>query len=134
MVPGAFVILDSLPLTPNGKLDRRALPAPGPGVEVGRRHEAPQGKIEAQLAEIWQQILLVEGVGREDDFFALGGHSLLAMQLVIRVAETFGIQLPMETVFECPELQAMAQAITLRLSDPKLAWVPNELEFEEGVI
>ena len=85
MVPAAFVRLEALPLTPNGKLDRKALPAPDDDALVQRVYEAPQGQIEETLAALWQELLGVERVGRQDHFFELGGHSLLAVRLLGRV-------------------------------------------------
>src|SRR5581483_5229283 len=85
MVPAAFVVLPQLPLTANGKVDRQALPAPGTEAYRRGQYEPPQGKIERALAHIWQELLKVEQVGRQDDFFALGGHPVLAMQMVARL-------------------------------------------------
>ncbi len=79
MVPVAYVQLQSLPLTPNGKVDRKALPAPEGDAYSHREYEAPQGELEESLAQLWQDLLKVDRVGRHDDFFALGGHSLLAI-------------------------------------------------------
>ena len=79
-----------LPLTPNGKVDRQRLPAPGAEAYEQVEYEAPQGEIEGGLAQIWQQLLRVERVGRQDNFFKLGGHSLLALQVVSRVGEVLG--------------------------------------------
>ncbi|HJX28208.1 MAG TPA: amino acid adenylation domain-containing protein, partial [Thermoanaerobaculia bacterium] len=85
MVPAAFVLLDALPLTPNGKVDRRRLPAPDlTGLETGRPLAAPRSQTEERLLEIWRQLLGIERIGVDDDFFALGGHSLLATQAVSR--------------------------------------------------
>src|SRR5262249_24017267 len=84
MVPAAFVILDALPLTPNGKLDRQALPAPDESAVVRRGHEAPEGEVEVAIAQIWQELLGVERVGRQDQVFELGGRSLLAVDVVAR--------------------------------------------------
>ena len=78
MVPAAFVQLAAFPLTPNGKLDRNALPAPDAAAVPARTYEAPQGEIEETLAAIWAEVLRLDRVGRQDNFFALGGHSLLA--------------------------------------------------------
>ncbi|NHZ38532.1 amino acid adenylation domain-containing protein, partial [Massilia rubra] len=99
MVPGAFVTLAALPLTPNGKLDRKALPAPDGAALALARYAAPQGATEQALAAIWQELLGVERVGREDHFFDLGGHSLLAVQLASRVRQRMGAELPLRTLF-----------------------------------
>ncbi|PPU79103.1 hypothetical protein XsacCFBP4641_20800, partial [Xanthomonas sacchari] len=85
MVPSAFMMLESLPLTPNGKLDRAALPAPDQAAVASRAYEAPDGETEQGIAAIWQELLNLERVGRQDHFFELGGHSLLAVRLVTRV-------------------------------------------------
>ncbi|WP_235570025.1 condensation domain-containing protein [Lysobacter sp. Root916] len=111
MVPSAFMVLDAFPLTPNGKLDRKALPAPDGSSLVQREYEAPQGEIEQGLAEIWQSLLKIEQVGRHDHFFELGGHSLLAAQLVSRVRERLGVEVPLRELFVHPVLHAFAQAV-----------------------
>ncbi|PPU79102.1 phosphopantetheine-binding protein, partial [Xanthomonas sacchari] len=85
MVPSAFVMLESLPLTPNGKLDRQALPVPDRAALASSDYMPPVGEIEQSLATIWQELLGLERVGRQDHFFELGGHSLLAVRLVTRV-------------------------------------------------
>ncbi|MFL5538057.1 MAG: non-ribosomal peptide synthetase, partial [Longimicrobiaceae bacterium] len=122
IVPAAYVRLDALPLTPNGKLDRKALPAPEGGAYASREYEAPEGKIEVALAEIWTELLRVERVGRRDHFFELGGHSLLALQVVSRVRQMMDLELPLAAVFEKPVLSALAERILeLRLArfDPE---------------
>ncbi|WP_460901673.1 amino acid adenylation domain-containing protein, partial [Paraburkholderia jirisanensis] len=110
MVPGAFVVLDALPLTPNGKLDRRALPAPDASSVVTRDYEAPQGDIETALAAIWQQLLGLERVGRNDHFFELGGHSLLVVSLIEQLRQR-GLRTHVQTVFTSPTLAAMAASV-----------------------
>jgi len=122
MVPAAYVRLEALPLTPNGKLDRKALPAPEGSAYASREYEAPVGKIEEALAEIWTELLRVERVGRHDHFFELGGHSLLALQVVSRVRQGMEVELALATVFEKPVLSALAERILeLRLArfDPE---------------
>ncbi|HVT18692.1 MAG TPA: condensation domain-containing protein, partial [Thermoanaerobaculia bacterium] len=111
MVPAAYLFLESLPLTPNGKLDRGALPAPEgtPGRDEG--YLAPRDPVEGLLAGIWEELLGRERVGMEDDFFALGGHSLLATQVVSRVRETFGVELPVYDLFERPTIARLAKAL-----------------------
>src|SRR5207247_453944 len=93
MVPAAFVQLEALPLTPNGKLDRKALPEPEGEAYGQHGYEEPQGKIEEQLAGMWEELLGVERVGRQDHFFEMGGHSLLAMRLIARVRQVLGVEL-----------------------------------------
>ncbi|WP_258393846.1 phosphopantetheine-binding protein, partial [Lonsdalea populi] len=103
--------LDALPLTPNGKLDRKALPAPDRSAVVSRGYEAPQGEVETALAEIWQELLGLARVGRHDHFFELGGHSLLAVQLITRIRAEFFVEMPVVSIFQFPELSALAEVI-----------------------
>src|SRR5206468_3576613 len=99
MVPAAVMVLPALPLTPNGKLDRAALPAPDVNALVRGVYEAPQGPIEQAIAQIWQELLQVERVGRHDNFFELGGDSLLAVQVVGRVQQVIGRDMPLGDLF-----------------------------------
>ncbi|HEU4885132.1 MAG TPA: amino acid adenylation domain-containing protein, partial [Longimicrobium sp.] len=110
MVPAAFVALDALPLTPNGKLDRKALPAPEGDAYARRSYEAPLGKVEAALAEIWGEVLRVERVGRRDHFFELGGHSLLAVKLIERMRRA-GLHTDVRALFTTPVLAELALAV-----------------------
>jgi amino acid adenylation domain-containing protein len=134
MVPSAFIALESLPSMPNGKLDRGALPAPELAEHAGRCCDEPQGDIEDMLAGIWRQVLRVDHVGREDNYFDLGGQSLLVMKLVVRIAETFNVQLPIHVAFSCPTLREMAQALEMLLSDERRPLATDEMQFEEGVL
>ena len=112
MIPSAFVTLETLPLTPNGKIDRRALAAwkiDRPTDEAA--YTAPRTPTEEVLAGLWSDLLHTERIGVDDNFFELGGHSLLATQLMSRVREAFGVELPLRTLFEAPSLAGLAQAI-----------------------
>ncbi|HEU4561225.1 MAG TPA: amino acid adenylation domain-containing protein, partial [Longimicrobium sp.] len=124
MVPGAFVVLEAFPVTANGKVDRGALPAPD---TVGSRgaYVAPRTPAEERMAGIWAEVLGVERVGGEDNFFDLGGHSLLATQLVSRVREAFRTELPLRAVFEAPTLAELAGRVeALRAEAPGDAGAP----------
>jgi amino acid adenylation domain-containing protein len=129
MIPAAFVELQALPVTSNGKLDRRALPAPRwDRAAPGRENEeaagtAPRTATEKTLAALWRDLLGVERVSAGDSFFELGGHSLLATQLVARVREAFGIEMPLRAVFQAPSLAEMAAWIDGSLA-PDLEGVP----------
>ncbi|WP_240326446.1 non-ribosomal peptide synthetase, partial [Pseudomonas syringae] len=111
MVPSAFVSLGAFPLTANGKLDQDALPAPGVDSMSERGYEAPQGATEQALAQIFQELLGVERVGRRDGFFELGGHSLLAAQLVSRVRQVMGGELMLRELFSHPTVEELARII-----------------------
>ncbi len=112
MIPAAFVFLPALPLSSSGKVDRRALPAPDaarPDLEAG--YSAPRNPTQEVLAELWSDLLGVEHIGIDDDFFQLGGHSLLVAKLAARVRQVFGVELSMVEVFHKPTVAALAAAI-----------------------
>nr|WP_281256189.1 non-ribosomal peptide synthase/polyketide synthase [Nocardia amikacinitolerans] len=106
MVPDAIVVLDTLPLTPNGKLDRRALPEPEFVSTAAFR--APSTPIEQAVATVFAELLGVEEVGLDDDFFALGGNSLLATRVVARINEAVDADLAVRELFEAPTVAALA--------------------------
>jgi nonribosomal peptide synthetase DhbF len=108
MVPVAFVALDELPLTPNGKLDRDALPD---GVQVHGEFVAPQGVVEVTMAQVWAQVLGLEQVGREDNFFDLGGDSLLGARLIFRLREVFEREIPLRELFRFQTVSQLAAAL-----------------------
>ena len=108
MVPRAFVRLEQLPLTANGKVDRQGLPAPGGEAYGQMQYEAPQGEIEAALAQIWQELLRVERVGREDNFFAARRSLAVGRAVVSRVEQVLGRELSVRALFEQPTIRQLA--------------------------
>ncbi|QOQ77658.1 amino acid adenylation domain-containing protein [Pseudomonas poae] len=110
MVPSAYVWLELLPLTANGKLDRKGLPVPDQSALLSRGYEAPEGEVETLLAQIWQDVLKLERVGRHDHFFELGGHSLLAVSLIERMRQV-GLSCDVRVLFNRPSLAALAAAV-----------------------
>jgi amino acid adenylation domain-containing protein len=118
LVPAACLELPELPRTPAGKVDRRALAAsvPPPARSPSPASEAPTTPVEAALAAIWSQVLEIDAIGIHDDFFDLGGNSLQATQVLLRIAETFGVDLPVRGFFDHPTLAAQALALAEHLS------------------
>jgi amino acid adenylation domain-containing protein len=110
MVPAAFVWVEEWPLLSSGKIHRRALPDPGVS-ETQDTTEEPQGEVERQIAVYWSELLQVESVGREEDFFVLGGHSLLGMRLFSRLRKEFEVEVPLRLLFESPTVASLAQAV-----------------------
>ncbi|PTH83159.1 non-ribosomal peptide synthetase, partial [Streptomyces sp. A244] len=118
MVPSVFVELAALPLTPNGKIDRKALPQPAElRGEPDTSFVAPATVPEELLAGIWSQVLGVDRVGATDSFFELGGHSLLATQVVSRIREAFGAEVPLSALFDRPTVRGLAAAIESAAGD-----------------
>ncbi|MFJ2485203.1 amino acid adenylation domain-containing protein [Pseudomonas sp. NPDC087639] len=111
MVPTAFVRLDALPLTANGKVDRPNLPAPNVEAFDQQDYQAPQGSLETALAAIWAEVLGVERIGRQDQFFALGGHSLLVMRVLARVRHNLGLEVTASALFAAPVLVEFAKRL-----------------------
>jgi amino acid adenylation domain-containing protein len=110
MMPSFFVSLDAFPLTPSGKVDRRSLPAPVIAESVPDDME-PATPLEAQLAEIWRDLLGLDQVGRASRFFDLGGHSLLAVRMMARVRDALGVDVPLRLFFENPTIAGLANVI-----------------------
>jgi thioesterase domain-containing protein/aryl carrier-like protein len=112
MIPAVFVLLDKMPLTITGKIDRRALPAPNHGrpmLDVPL--VSPRTPVEAELVQLWAEMLDVEHVGVDDDFFELGGDSLLAMRLLDRVRTTFRADLSLAALVTTLTVAGLARAI-----------------------
>src|SRR4029453_18247098 len=112
MVPAAFVPLPALPLTPNGKVDRRALAAASEApMRPAPATAAPAGSLEAQLIELWQEVLGVRPIGASDDFFELGGDSLTAARMAQQVADLTGSALPLGALYESPTVAGLARLL-----------------------
>ena len=112
MVPTLFVRIDSLPLTNNGKVDRKSLPAPDEDNRlVDNVFVAPRTHIEQRVADILCALFKVKEVGINDNFFLLGGHSLLGAQLLTKIRNAFGIDLPLRAVFDAPTIAALSNTI-----------------------
>ncbi|MEU9885448.1 amino acid adenylation domain-containing protein [Sphaerisporangium sp. NPDC051011] len=110
MVPSEFMTLDGVPLSANGKIDRRALPMPAASVEE-TAYVAPSTPVEQVLADIWAEVLGVDRVGIEDNFFTLGGDSILSLQVVAR-ARRAGLRLNSKDLFRRPTIAGLAPRVT----------------------
>ncbi|WP_392479123.1 amino acid adenylation domain-containing protein [Nostoc sp. C110] len=137
MIPSQIMVLDQLPLTPNGKLDRRVLPAPD--IATYTNFEALVTPTEELLATLWQNLLKAKSIGRQDNFFELGGHSLLATQLVTRIRDSFGVEVPVRKVFEQSVLSELAgeidkatSSVTLPPITPQPENAPKILSYSQS--
>jgi amino acid adenylation domain-containing protein len=111
MVPSAFEIVDRFPLTPAGKVDRKALQKIPARQTVKGSHVPPRTVTERVLAEIWGEILGVDSVGADDDFFDLGGHSMMIVQLIYRVNVARNVRLGVPDLFRNPTVKQLAAVI-----------------------
>jgi hypothetical protein len=136
MVPAAYLSIDQVPLTPNGKIDRKSLPAPEGDAFGSQEYLAPEGETEIALARIWAEVLKLDKVSRQENFFEAGGHSLLATKLIARAKTTFAIDLALTTIFEYPVLEEFAayidsllwatQALNQSHNDDNEEWSPDD--------
>ncbi|MQP34357.1 amino acid adenylation domain-containing protein [Rhodococcus erythropolis] len=110
MVPAVVMVLDELPLGVSGKLDRKLLPDP---VFVAREFRAPSSVAEIAVAGVFGDVLRLEQVGLDDDFFELGGNSLVATQLVARVGQALDTQVPVRVLFEASTVEGLAAQVEL---------------------
>jgi amino acid adenylation domain-containing protein len=125
MIPSAFVQLEALPLLPNGKVNRRALPVPFGLQQPQHNYASPRTPIEEMIAGIWSQVLGVEQVGVDDNFFDLGGHSLLATLVISKLRNVFHIELPLRNIFDFPTVATLAESVqTMRQSRDNLQSLP----------
>ena len=136
MVPSALILMDQLPRTLTGKIDRRSLPTVQQA-QVDRRElaVAPRSPLEAQLVQIWCELLKTPYVSVVDDFFAIGGHSLLAAQVLTRIQHEFNVRLSLRQLFDTPTVAGLANQIeTLRWATQEVNGTTAALKREEGVL
>lgn len=112
MVPSAFVLLDALPKTPRGKLDRRGLPPPAESdFHCASSQASARTPSEETIAAIWREVLPMQTIGVEDDFFALGGNSLQVTRVLQMIRAALGVELSVNTFFEAPTIASLAQCV-----------------------
>jgi hypothetical protein len=117
MVPTHLVALDAFPLTSTGKIDSSMLPEPGSYDAGPTSNVEPRTPTERRVADIFAQLLLLKGVGADDDFFEIGGHSLLATQLVAKLRHEFKVNVKLRHLFERPIVSELAEFIDQMLAE-----------------
>ncbi|WP_329793961.1 amino acid adenylation domain-containing protein [Lentzea sp. DG1S-22] len=132
LVPGTFVTLDRLPRTPNGKIDRNALPEPGLD-QVAAGH-APRTAAEKLVARVWCELLELETVTTEDNFFALGGHSLLATRVTHRLSAELQADVPLRLLLDHPTLADLARALPENGRPEALPLTPRRAAADGSVV
>ncbi len=108
MVPSLFVRLDAMPLTPNRKIDRLGLPRPSIDDSQNSSHVTPRDALETALAAIWSDVLGMDNISVNRNFFEIGGHSLLAVQVVSRVRDSLGLPLSIKDLFIHATIESLA--------------------------
>ncbi len=111
MIPAYFIKLNTLPLTANGKIDRKALPEPDGSIARGAEYVAPSNEIEEKLAGIWSEVLGIERVGVNDNFFEIGGHSLKAINITAKISKELNVSVSLREMFEAPTIKGLARYV-----------------------
>ncbi|MCP5055021.1 MAG: amino acid adenylation domain-containing protein, partial [bacterium] len=114
MIPSYFVFLYSIPVTSHGKINRKALPAPGTGIEAGKSYVAPRDPIEKKLTGLWAEVLQLDAakIGIDDNFFQLGGHSLKTTTLERKIYKEFQLTIPLVEIFKRQTIRRLAQLLS----------------------
>jgi acyl-coenzyme A synthetase/AMP-(fatty) acid ligase/acyl carrier protein len=116
MVPSSFVWVDELPLTEHGKIDRDALPAPADAAAGAPAPKRPLTRVEAGTAFVVAELLDIEEIGMDQNFFLLGGHSMLGAQLIIRLEDMFGVEIGLKYLFDHPTLAEIASEVERQMA------------------
>ena len=130
MIPNSFVFLDQFPLTPNGKVDKQALEVPDFENQRENEYIAPKNDTQIKLVNIWQQVLGIEKIGINDNFFSLGGHSLLATQIISRIRDQFQIDFLLKDLFEHPSIEKLSKYVEMLDSLSKMNDNPIDEDYE----
>jgi amino acid adenylation domain-containing protein len=116
MVPSTFVWLDRLPLTEHGKVDREALPAPADVPADEDQERQPLTEIETATVSVVSELLDIEKIGMNQDFFLLGGHSMLGAQLIVRLEDMFGVEIGLRYLFDHPTPAEIAAEVERQIA------------------
>lgn len=111
MIPSYFIQLEKIPLNSNGKIDRKALAKLDKRIERGREYEASRNDIEEKLVKIWREVLCLDKISINDNFFHIGGHSLKAISLVLKINEEFSDEVSIREIFKAPTIKELAKYI-----------------------
>ena len=137
MIPGKILLMDNLPLSANGKVDRKTLRSIlskyKNDISDERSKEAPQGEIEKTIAAIWERVLGIRDISRDDDFFMCGGDSLKAVKIISEINTTEGMpsDLAIQTLFASPTIAMLAEQIEKNISS---TGAEKNTDYEEGVL
>jgi len=113
MVPADFIVLDEWPRTANGKIDLQALSTPPKApAESKAVYQPPQNELEQLIAGLWQEVLFVEAIDRDDNFFDLGGHSLLLMKVNLKLKHHCGKEISLVEMFKYPTIATLADFLS----------------------
>jgi len=120
MIPVHFITMTSFPLMPSGKINRRGLPPPDmKRPDITEKFVAAKTEDERVLTEIWKEVLKLETIGINDNFFEIGGHSLLATQIISRINKRYGVALPIRTLFEITSISGLSKELVRIISDKR---------------
>ncbi|WBW95744.1 non-ribosomal peptide synthetase [Oceanirhabdus sp. W0125-5] len=133
MIPAYFVQIEKIPLTANGKINKKALPEPNISKLIVSKYEAPRNEIDEKLVEIWCEVLGVDRVGINDNFFDLGGHSLNAAVLMSKIHKELFIEVPLKEIFKSPTIKELSIYIANSCESPYVAiGIVDEQEYYEA--
>ncbi|MEO7533278.1 MAG: amino acid adenylation domain-containing protein, partial [Ferruginibacter sp.] len=117
MMPAHIVLLDQFPLTRNGKIDKNALPDAEASELHAAQYEAAETETEKALTEIWKNLLELNTIGLNDNFFNVGGDSLLAVRLISKIRKELGIEVRISDLFEHPTIGSLAAHLAIPADD-----------------
>jgi len=128
MVPAYFVRMKKIPVTINGKLDRKLLPEPKRNIVTGKKYTAPENSVEKRLVQTWQEVLGIDKIGTEDDFFSLGGDSIKAIQISSR-AKKYNLKVETKDLFEYTTINQLAKHVTTLVATSDESVVEGPVSF-----
>jgi acyl-CoA synthetase (AMP-forming)/AMP-acid ligase II len=128
LVPSVILLVESIPLNANGKVNRAALAAPREQRRIPTGRESPRTELQQAVATLWRELLMVETVGLNDNFFDLGGDSLLGTRLTVSLRESLGIGVALQSLFSCATLRDFCAALE------EAEFPPGRLEKVAGIL